>query len=389
MANTLTDLAADIYKAADKVGREQVGVIPSVIINSDAATRAAKGDTIRSHATRTPSVSSSYAPSMTIPEGTDQTVDNLTLSVNQYATVQIPYTGEDVKHLNNGSGYETVLGDQIEQAIRAIVNTIEAYVWGVAYKASSRAVGTAGTTPFASNLDELADVRKILVDNGCPMNDGMLSVVLGSAAGTKLRKLAQLQKVNEAGGGNLLRQGTLLDLLGFMVKESAQVTTHTKGAGTGYDVDLTAGYVVGDTTIHLDGGTANTTGIKAGDVVTFAGDSNKYVVKTGTGNNAEADIVLNAPGLRATLADTVEATVGDSYTPNLAFHKSAIELVCRPVALPPGGDAATDMMTVQDSASGLVFVVSQYKGYKKAMIEVACLYDAVAWKSNHIATLMG
>lgn len=277
MANVLTNLAADIYKAADVVGRELVGIIPSATINGDASEQAAKGDTIRSHFTRTPSVSSSYAPSMTIPEGTDQTVDNKTLAINQFAAVQIPWTGEDIKHLNNGSGFETVYGDQIKQAMRAIANTIESYVWGIAYKGASRAIGTAGTTPFASNFNTIAEVRQILVDNGCPANDGLLSLVINSAAGTKLRNLASLQTVNTAGNDILLRQGTLLDLQGFMLKESAGIGLHTKGAGTGYDVDLTAGYGIGDTTIHLDGGTVNTTGIEAGDCVTFAGDGRAHV----------------------------------------------------------------------------------------------------------------
>lgn len=387
-ANTLTSLAGDIYKAADVVGRELVGILPSVTLNGNASERAAKGDTIRSHFTRTPSVSSSFAPSMAIPEGTDQTVDNKTMTVSQYASVQIPWTGEDIKHVNNGSGFETIYGDQIQQAMRAISNAIESYAWGVAYKGASRAFGTAGTTPFASDFDSIAEVRQILVDNGCPMNDGQASLVINSAAGTKLRNLAQLQKVNESGSSSLLRQGELLNLQNFMLKESAGIGTHTKGAGVGYDVNLTAGYVAGDTSIVLDGGTVNTTGIKAGDVVTFAGDANKYVVNTGT-TATGATIVLNDPGLRGTLADTVEMTIGDSYTGNLAFHKSAIEVVVRAPALPNGGDAAVDTMTVQDPWSGLVFDIALYKGYQKMMLEIRCLYDAKVWKPQHIATLLG
>lgn len=388
MANTLTSLAADIYKAADVVGRELVGIIPSVTINGNASERAAKGDTVRSHFTRTPSVNSSFAPAMTIPEGTDQTVDNKTLTVDTYASVQIPWTGEDIKHVNNGSGFETIYGDQIKQAMRAITNTIEAYLFGVAYKGASRATGTAGTTPFASNHNTIAQVRQILVDNGCPANDGQLSLVMNSLAGTNLRNLANLQKANESGSTDLLRQGTLLDLQGLMMKESAGISAHTKGAGTGYDINNGSGEAIGQTTLTLDGGTVNTTGIKAGDVVTFAGDTNKYIV--GTGSTATAgDIVINDPGLLIAAADTTEMTIGDSYTPNLAFHKSAIELAVRPPALPAGGDAAVDVMTVQDPWSGLVYEIAVYKGYMKTMIEVRCLYGAKVWKQNHVATLMG
>ena len=116
MANVLTNLAADIYKAADMVGRELVGFIPSCTINGDAATRAAKGDTIRSHFTRAVTVNSSFAPAMTVPEGTDQTVDTKTMTVDNYASVQIPWTGEDMKHVNNGAGFETVYGDPFDKA---------------------------------------------------------------------------------------------------------------------------------------------------------------------------------------------------------------------------------------------------------------------------------
>lgn len=388
MSNVLTDLAADLYKSADVVGRELVGLIPSVTVNAGAE-QVAKGDTVRSHFTRTPTVNSSFAPSMTIPEGTDQTVDNKALQLNQYASVQIPWTGEDIKHVNNGSGFETVYGDQILQAMRAITNTIETYLAGIIYKGASRAVGTAGTTPFASNFDLIAELRQILVDNGSPMDDGRSSLVISSTAGTKLRNLANLQKVNESGNDSLLRRGALLDLQGFMMKESAGIGVHTKGTGTLYDVNNGSGEAVGQTTITLDGGTTGANGVLAGDIVTFAGDSiNNYVVKTGL-LTATGDIVLNDPGLRVAVADTVEMTIGNSYTYNLGFHQSAIELATRPVAVPNGGDAATERMIVQDTFSGLAFEISVYKGYKKAMFEIGVLYDAIVWKPQHVAILRG
>ncbi len=392
MSNVLTDLAADLYKAADIVGREQVGLIPSVTVNADTE-RVAKGDTVRSHFTRTPTVNTSFAPSMTIPEGTDQTVDNKALQLNQYASVEIPWTGEDIKHVNNGSGFETIYGDQILQAMRAITNTVESYLAGIMYRGASRAVGTAGTTPFGSNFDLIAELRQILADNGCPMNDGMASLVLSSTAGTKLRNLANLQKVNESGNDRLLRQGTLLDLQGFMLKESAGIGIHTKGTGTAYDINNGSGEAVGQTTLTLDGGTTGANGVLAGDVVTFAGDTvNSYVVKTGL-LAASGDIVINDPGLRAAVADATEMTIGNSYTYNMGFHRSAVELVARPVAIPKIGrvakDAAIDRMVVQDTHSGLVFEIAVYVGFQKAMLQVGLLYDAIVWKPQHVAILRG
>lgn len=383
MANVLSNLAADIFKAADIVGREQVGFIPSVTVNSTESVRAAKGDTIRSAYTRAATVSTTYTPAMALPEPTYQTVDSKTFSINNYAEVDIPFTGEDIKHLQNGAGFETVYGDQVAQAMRAITNTIESYVGVVAKAGASRAFGTAGTTPFASNFNEVAELRKILVDNGMPQ-DGRSTLVINSAAGVKLRNLAQLQKANEAGGTQLLRQGTLLDLQGLMFKESAGVAAHTKGTGTGYVTNTGTTYAVGTTTIAVDTG-SNT--VLAGDVVTFAGDANKYVVTTAL---AAGSLTIAAPGLRQTLADGVAMTVGDSYTGNIAFHQQAIELVCRPVAgRGVGQDAAIDSMTVQDPVSGLVYDVSVYAGNMMKNIKVSCLYDAKVWKPEFVATLLG
>jgi len=388
MANVLTSLAADIYRAADMVGREAVGFIPSVTVNTGAE-RVAKNDTVRSFFTRAQTVNETDSPAMTIPEGTDQTVDNKTLTIDKYASVQIPWTGEDVKHVNNGAGFETIYGDQIKQAMRTIVNKIEYNGFLAAYKNASRAVGTAGTTPFASNHNLIAQVRQILFDNGCPVDDGQISMILSSSAGTNLRNLSNLQKVNEAGGTELLRQGTLLDLQGVMLKESGQVLQHTKGAATGTLINNASGEVVGETTLTLDTITVNTTGILAGDIITHASDStNKYVVNTGLVATS-GDIVIGDPGLLIAAANNDAVTIGNSYTPNVVFHRSAIELAIRAPAMPQGGDAATDVMMVQDPHSGLVFEIAAYKGYRKAMIEVRCVYGWKAWKSAHIATLIG
>lgn len=381
MSNVLTNLAADIFKAADIVGREQVGFIPSVTINSTESERAAKGDVIRSAFTRQATVSTTYTPAMALPEPTYQTVDSKTFTIDNYAEVDIPFTGEDIKHLRNGAGFETVYGDQVAQAMRAITNTIEAAVGVAAKNGASRAYGTAGTTPFGSNFNEVAEIRKILVDNGMPQ-DGRSTLVINSAAGVKLRNLAQLQKANEAGGTQLLRQGQLLDLQGLMFKESAGVASHTVGTGASYVTNGT--FAVGATSIAVDGGTGT---VLAGDVVTFEGDTNKYVVATAL---TAGTLVLAGNGLRKALADGVAMTVGAAYTGNIAFHQAAIELVCRPVAgRGVGQDAAIDSMTVQDPVSGLVYDVSVYAGNMMKNIKVSCLYGAKVWKPEFVATLLG
>ena len=380
MANTLTNLAADIYRAADIVGRELVGFIPASTVNASDE-QVAVGQNVRSFSTPA-ATAVDISPSMTIPEGTDQTLTNKTLTLTNQRGVQIPYTGEDVRFLDGGAGYETVYGAQIQQAMRALVNEMEADLAEEAYKNASRAVGTAGTTPFGSNFNVIAEGRQILADNGMPTNDGRSSLVVNTAAGTNLRNLSTLNQVNTSGNEELLRRGTLLDLMGVMVKESGQVQSHTKGTGASKLIN-DASSAVGDTTINTDGGSGT---ILAGDIITIASDSNNYVVNTAL---ASGSFTIGDPGLRSAAADNAAITVGNNYTANVLMHQAALELVMRAPAKPTGGDAAEDVLIVQDPTSGLVFEVAVYKGFNKAMIQVGAVWGYKAWNSDGIAIVMG
>lgn len=377
MANVFTSLAPDIMVARDRVGRKLVGAIPAVTINADGSQRAAKNETIRSFYTQPQTVNTSYAPAMTIPEGTDQTLDNKTMVLNSYASIMIPYTGEDQKFLDNGAGYQTVYGQQIQQAFEAISQKIELDLVTAIALGAGNAYGTSGTTPFATTLNDLPNLRKKLVDRGCP-DDGQLSAVYNTTATVNLRNLSNLYKVNEAGGDELLRQGVLLDLYGLKLRESNGVKalgTHTAGSGTSYV--LNGAHAAGATSIVLKTGSGT---VLAGDILTI--NSEKYVVKTGI---ASAGTVVINSGLVAAGADGDTATINSAFTSNLVFHRQAAELAMRPIAIPKIGDAAFDRMTVQDPWSGLIFEMAMYRGYQKVMMEVGCLYGVNAWKSDFIA----
>ena len=95
------------------------------------------------------------------------------------------------------------------------------------------------------------------------------------------------------------------------------------------------------------------------------------------------------PGLRGNIADNNAITLGAAYTANILFHRSAIELVMRPPAMPTEGDIAADRMTLQDPNSGLVFEVALYLGYGMNLMEIVCYYQAKVWKPEFVATLLG
>jgi len=387
MANTLTNLVPDMYEALDVISREMTGFIPAVSRSSTVA-RAALNENVRVPITGD-AATAANTPGVTAPDTGDGEIENVAVTISKSKHVPVRWNGEETRGLQNAGTFSTIQADRFYQAMRALVNEIEADLFTEAYTAASRAYGTAGTAPFgtASDLSDFAGVLRILEENGAPPND--LQLVLGHGAMGNLRgKQSSLFKVNEAGSADMLRNGMTDRIMSFAIRHSGQVSQHVKGAGTGYDVNLSAGYGVGDYTIALDGGTVNTTGIKAGDVVTFAGDDNKYVNSTSLVATS-GDLILNRPGLQASLANATELTIGNSYTPNIAFARSAIVLATRAPALPEGGDSADDAMMVTDERTGLSFEIAVYRQFLQTVYHVRLAWGFKAIKEAHIATLMG
>ena len=182
-----------------------------------------------------------------------------------------------------------------------------------------------------------------------------------------------------------MRNGILLPLQGFNVKESAAIGLRTKGTGAAYTTNA-AGYAVGATSITLITGTGT---ILAGDIVTFAGDTNKYVVATGIA--APGTIVLGGNGLRQAIpAAATAVTVGANFTGSIALHRNAAELAMRPVSgVGKGQDAASDAMMFKDPFSGLNFMVAAYLGHGKQVIEVSAAWGVKCWKGDFVAQIIG
>lgn len=387
-ANTLTGLIPTIYEALDVVSREMVGFIPAVSRNSSAE-RAALNQTILVPITPATTLADNTA-AVTAPNTGDQIITNVAMTISKSKHAPIRWNGEEQRGMLNAGTYGGVLAGQFQQAFRTLINQIEIDLYTTAYQCASRAYGTAGTAPFGTSgdLSDIAQARKILDDNGSPQTD--LQLVLGTSAIANLRgKQSVLFKVNEAGSDQLLRQGIIGRLEGFDVHNSAGVTAVTKGTGASYTTN-TAGYAVGATAITLITGTGTAV---AGDPVTFAGDANQYVVAAGIA--APGVITLAAPGLlQAIPAAATAMTIANNGTNNMAFSKSAIQLITRSPAMPIGPDGkpmdmADDVITVTDPVSGISFDIAVYRQFMQLVYHVRLAWGYQAIKANHIVSLRG
>lgn len=382
-ANTLTGQINNIYEALDIVSREMIGFIPAVSKNSSAE-MAAKGQTIRIPVAPATGLTL-IEPANVSPDTGEQTIGYTDMTISKAYMAPVKWNGEEQKSLEGRAG--NIMRDQFAQAFRALSNQVETDL-GSLYKYASRAYGTSATTPFGSSLEDAAQIKKILDDNGCP-DDGQRSLIINTAAGVKLRGQAGLTANYAAGTTETLRRGVLLPIFGMDIRESAQVAAHTKGTATGYD--CTAVEDIGETTIACDGSDSGT--ILAGDVVTntSAADGVKYVVNDGSTltGKASGNFIINKPGLVLATSIDNEWTTQGSYRANLAFHKSAIQLITRAPLMPEGGDAADDVMIVTDPVSGISFQIALYRQYRQVHFEVGLAWGYAAIKPEHMAILLG
>ncbi len=356
MANTLTALAPVLFSAAAEVQNEPFGAVDSINALFDS-----KGVAIGDEVTVPVApvrAAGDYTPAMTVAAGADATAQALKVRITKNRMVSWHLTGEQIRSLDNGASSADWARQLIAQGMRTLRNEAEADLCQTIALGASRATGTAGTTPFGSSqgLNDLVHARKILRDNGAPMAD--LQLVIDTAASANLFKLGVIQNAYQAGTEQERRQGIFLRQFGFMIKESAGIYSHVKGAGTGYD-GVSAGSAVGSTTIALEAGTANATGIKAGDVIGFDTDpGNAYVVSQGL-VTAAGNIEINKPGLRVAVADASELTIAANHACNIAFERQAVVGVLRPPLIP---DNPTIQQRTISDGRGMTYLLVQAVG---------------------------
>ena len=379
MSNTLSNLIPDTYTALDVVSRELVGFIPAVTRDAS-VDRVAQNQNVRSFKTAANTAGKNITPAMAFPDAAYQTVGNEAITLTKARAFPFSWTGEEQYSVNQGPGALTIAQDQIAQAIRSCVNEIENDIADAVALGASGGITPNATTLFSATLKDAAFAKKFLDDRGAPMSER--SMVLNTTASAAMRGLTQLNSVNSAGDATLLRQGVLGDIMGFAVRESAQVGLTATATGANYLVDLTAGYPVGSTEIHVDTGTGS---IPAGSLVTIGG--NTYTVVTGFAGDGDGDIVIAAPGLLKAAANNDPVTVLSAQDANAAFSRNAVILATRLPELPTGDDLALMREVVTDPRSGLSFELAVYPGYRMVHYEISALWGVKVLKPEHVCLL--
>ena len=379
--NNLTGLIPILYAALQVISRELVGFIPATSRNMTAES-AALNQIIRVPVT--PSSSNQDITPGTPPTngGTDFDYVDMAITKNKIAK---PITWNGDEQISVGNQLNQMMINQYAQAMRGLVNEVErdvCFEGAVGAIMAGNVYGTAGTTPFASNLTDLAQVKKMQDDLGTPLGDRHL--IINTATGAALRSLQQLTSVAHSGETDMLRRGVLNDLMGYAIRESGGFLPVDPGTQT--TLVLSAAAPVGASAIAVN---ALTGTLNIGAVILIAG---KYYTLSAPAI-AGATTLNILPKITETIASGTTATVLSAYIPNVAFSRDYIYLATRQPALPQqasgAGGTLLDKIAITDPVSGLTFQVCLFDRYRQVAIEIGLAWGVKAVNRRHGLLLLG
>lgn len=377
MATTLTALASTLFSAAQNVSAEPAGILDAINTTWDDK-GVAKGDSVKVPYAPV-QATDDFAASNVLPAGDDQTAGAVSVLITQSKkTKPMVLTGEQIRSLENGGNYQEWVRQWAEQSMRSLRNLAEADAANAIKVGASRAVGTAGTTPFATDLDLIVDVKKILRDNGAPFADPQL--VINSAAAAKLQKLGIYQQAYAAGSDEERRAGIYKNQFGFQLRDSAGISLHTSGAASSYVTN--GGETANAVALTIKTGSDP---IKAGDVFSVADRAGEYYVVS-TALTGAGELLINRPGLIGATATNQALTFTANYTPSLAFERSAVIGIMRPPLMP--ANPAIKTMLVSDKF-GHTYLMVEIAQYGQIVWEMHLAYGFKVVQPEHVAMILG
>jgi hypothetical protein len=378
MANTLSLLQPTLFSAAQEVSNEPFGVIDSMSQDFDDK-GVARGDSVTVAVAPTLPLTD-FIPANVPSQGADTVADALTVQISASKKAEWYLTAEQQRSLQNGADDKEWARQLLIQGMRSLRNQAEIDGATAVKIGAGLGYGTPGTVPFATDLSAITNIRKILRDNGAPMQD--LQMVIDTNAALNLQNLGIIQQAYQAGSDEERRQGKFLKQFGFAIRDSAGIQLHTKGTGASYAVS--GAVAKGGTSVALITGTGT---INPGDLVTFSGNANyKYGIRTGIA--APGTLVLNRPGARplAGIANAETVALANNYMPHLAFERSAVVAVMRPPLIPENPTIKRMLVSDKFGMTYLLLEIAQY-GQVKWELHLAWGFKVV--QPEHVVVLVG
>ncbi len=381
-SNTLTAIIPKLL-AQGLLALREVAVLPQIVNRRYEQMAGERGSTID---VPIPSAIAAAAvtPSNTPPDDAGMTPTTVPVALNSWYEAPFFMTDKDELEAMNG-----VIPMQASEAIKSLANQVNSDIFAL-YTSFYGWYGTAGTTPFATDTTAATGIRKVLNKQLAPMTDR--HVVFDPDAEANALNLRAFQDASWSGSPDVIMNGTLNQKLGFRWWMHQLVPTHTAGTiTTGLISKAATAYAVGvKTLLATTAGSTGACALKVGDIITFAGDSQTYVLTAAaTQAVAASDVTLAfEPGLKVAHVGSESVSVKGNHVANLAFHRDAIAFATRPLKNVEAG-LGSITSTAVDPDSGLTLRLEVSRQYKRTRYSYDILYGAAVVRRALGARLAG
>lgn len=382
MANTLTPILYKILSVALDHLRGQL-VMP-VLVNTDySADAAKKGATVDVPIPAAQTVSD-VTPSNTPPTPASKAPTTVQIPLDQWKYTDFHLTDKELTEITRNEHFVPM---QMQSAVDAIAETVNAYLFAK-YLGIYGFTGTPGTTPFASTVAGATNLRKVLGQQKAPKR--MRRMVLDPDAEANALALAPFSDAEKIGDAGVKLEGEIGRKYGFDCYMDQQVPTHTAGSLTGTIVTSGAA-ALGATSVTLATDAGEAIALKAGDIVTFAGDSQTYAVGADLTVGASSSGALTiSPGLKVAQSGGEQISVKATHVVNMGFHRNAFAFAARPL-LQETQDLAlgNQIVEMQDPVTGIPLRLEVSRQHKQTVWTLDILYGGALVRPELAARLAG
>ncbi len=373
MANDLSVVAPQLLAQGLMALRENA-VMPR-LVNRDYESEAAQKGTTVTIPIPSAIADRAVSPDVVPPASVDSAPTQATIPLDQWREAPFHLTDRDVMESMNG-----VIPMQASEAIKSLVNYANAFIMGK-YLGVYGTFGAAGTTPFGTDASEATGARKVLNNQLAPLDNRRF--VIHPDAEAEALNLRAFQDMSFSGSAQGIVEGKINRKLGFDWFMDQQVPTHTAGDIAGTPL-AAGGEAAGATSVTFDGGSSG--GYVEGDIVTFAGHSQTYVVTADTAFGA-GELPI-APALQAIVADDEAITLVADHVVNLAFHRDGFAFASRPLQDSAQG-LGSIIQTATDPVSGLSLRLEISRQHKQTQFSFDMLFGAALIRRELVTRVLG
>lgn len=388
MANTISNIVPQLLVGGLPTLRE-MAVMPRLVNKSIGAEARDRGDTID---VPIPSAIAQrdVTPAAAQAANQDFSPTKVQIALSQWKEASFQLSDKDVDSVMSGT-----IPMQAAEAVKAIANGVDSYILGL-YTGVYNYGGTAGTTPFATNLNTFKDARKWLNKSLAPFDDR--AVVLDSDAEANALILDVFLRADARGDQGGIIRGQIGEKLGSRWFLNQNVKTHTAGTyavtGVGSIVNKASVAAAANVMIWSAASTTNTLGgtLVVGDLFTVGSAAQTYVVTAAASVASAANTTLSvsfSPAAAASFAVGATVTKAATHQANVTFHRDAFALASRPLAESQLDGVGANFRSITDPITGLAMRLEISRQYKQTTYSYDVLYGAKLVRANQAARILG